>query len=277
MAPSTAAAALGGSPRAGTAMDAGLSVSGDGEPAVARVEPAAAAATPPAEPIFDRPRKKCASKRIGVTKPKVKRRSVTDTMQTDADKLMSAVERGLIKFEDIAVWPRMPIGGVGVAPGEKGESAFRAYIKQPAVVERLVSQGFSESGEGAPHPWYLIKGPGVVSPEDKVICKSLTPEQREKIEASRVAALNRASQLRVRQEVAALHHEISDESVIASTTDAAPSALGAHFPDNRPCSLCGFGDDAGTIICCDACNTPFHDSCAGAPPISGDWLCATCK
>jgi len=266
MAPSTAAAALGGSPR-GTAMDAGLSVSGDGEPAVARVEPAAAASTPPAEPTPG-PRKKRASKRIGVTKPNAKRRSVTDTMKSDADKLMSAVERGLIKFEDIAVMPGMPIGGIGVAPGEKGESAFWAYIKQPAVVGRLVSQGFLESAKGAPHPWYLIKGKGVVSPADKEICESLTAEQREKIEASRVAALERK---RLMRQGDATGHRVIDAKEVAI------AALGAHYPDTRPCSLCGVGDDAGTVICCDKCNTPFHDSCVGAPPVHGDWLCADCK
>jgi len=215
MAP-TAHAALGA--RRVTAMDTGLSVPGDGEPTVARAEPAAAAVTPPTEPTLDRPRKKRrASKRMDVTKPKAKRRSVTDTLQSDAEKLMSAVERGLIKFEDIAVMPGMPIGGIGVAPGEKGESAFWAYIKQPAVVARLVSQGFLDSAKGAPHPWYLIKGIKGVSPADKVICESLTPEQREKIEANRISALERKrlSQWRVRQDEAKELRELSGDTTIA--------------------------------------------------------------
>ena len=95
-----------------------------------------------------------------------------DALHSDAEKLLSAVNRGLIRFEDIPVLPGMPIGGIGVARGTKGEGAFRAYIKQPPVVARLVSQGFVESGKGAPHPWHLIKGKGVVSPADKVICQS---------------------------------------------------------------------------------------------------------
>ena len=156
-----------------------------------------------------------------------------DALHSDAEKLLSAVNRGLIRFEDIPVLPGMPIGGIGVARGTKGEGAFRAYIKQPPVVARLVSQGFVESGKGAPHPWHLIKGKGVVSPADKVICQSLTPEQRKRIETNRVAALKRLSQLRVRQDIATLHRELSDDTMIA-TTDAAIAAHGAHYPDTRP-------------------------------------------
>ena len=134
--------------------------------------------------------------RRGVTKPKGNqaRHSVTDVMETDAEKLLSAVERGLFKFEDILPMTGMPIGGVGVGrgtDGEKGEKAFWAYIKQPAVVTRLVSEGFRRSGGGAPHPWHLVKGVGVVSPTDKVLCRSLTPEQRKKIEVNRLNAIAR--------------------------------------------------------------------------------------
>ena len=50
-------------------------------------------------------------------------------------------------------------------------------------------------------------------------------------------------------------------------------------PDTRPCRACGFGDDAGTVRHCDACNTPYHDR----PPcvshelvVEGDWLCGPC-
>ena len=156
-----------------------------------------------------------------------------DALHSDAEKLLSAVNRGLIRFEDIPVLPGMPIGGIGVARGTKGEGAFRAYIKQPPVVARLVSQGFVESGKGAPHPWHLIKGKGVVSPADKVICQSLTSEQRKRIETNRVAALKRLSQLRVRQDIATLHRELSDDTMIAAT-DAAIAAHGAHYPDTRP-------------------------------------------
>ena len=153
--------------------------------------------------------------------------TTADTLHSDAEKLMSAVDRGLISFEEIPVLPGMPIGGIGVAPGSKGKGAFRAYIRQPPVVARLVSQGFVESGQGAPHPWHLIKGNGVVSPADKVICQSLTPEQREMIETNRVTALKRLSQLRVQQEVATLHRELSDDTMIAAT-DAAIAAHCAH-------------------------------------------------
>ena len=159
-----------------------------------------------------------------MTQPETK----ADALHSDAEKLLSAVKRGLIRFEDIPVLPGMPIGGIGVARGTKGEGAFRAYIKQPPVVARLVSQGFVESGKGAPHPWHLIKGKGVVSPADKVICQSLTPEQRKMIETNRIAALKRLSQLRVQQEVATMHREISDDTMIAAT-DAAIAAHCAHY------------------------------------------------
>ena len=134
--------------------------------------------------------------RRGVTKPKGSqaRHSVTDVMETDAEKLLSAVERGLFKFEDILPMTGMPIGGIGIGPGtdgEKGEKAFWAYIKQPTVVTRLVSEGFQRSGGGAPHPWHLVKGVGVVSPTDTVLCRSLTPEQRKKIEVNRLNAIAR--------------------------------------------------------------------------------------
>ena len=60
---------------------------------------------------------------------------------------------------------------------------------------------------------------------------------------------------------------------------AAPPSSGTDHcgADARPCKICGYGDDAGTIIHCDQCNTPFHDGCAGAPPVAGDWLCISCK
>ena len=186
-----------------------------------------------------------------------KRKSVTDTMKTDAEKLVSAEARGLIKFEKILPMAGMPIGGVGVGPGtegEKCEKAFCAYIKQPAVVDRLVSEGFERSGGGAPHPWHLVNGVGVVSPANKVICQSLTPEQHEKIDVNRLAAIARKN----------------GEPPLTSGADT-------YGVDTRPCDICGYGDDAGTIIHCDKCNTPFHDGCAGAPPIAGDWFCSSCK
>ena len=73
-----------------------------------------------------------------------------DTLHSDAEKLMSAVDRDLISFEEIPVLPGMPIGGIGVAPGSKGKGAFRAYIRQPPVVARLVSQGFVNMNSTTP-------------------------------------------------------------------------------------------------------------------------------
>ena len=206
----------------------------DDEAGAQPAQPAAAAAQPTTR----------APARRGVTKSKIKptrRASVTDTIESNAEKLLSAEARGLIKFEKIPPTAGMAIGGVGVGPGDKGGAAFGAYIRQPAVVDRLQAEGFVRSGGGAPHPWHLVKGTGIVLPADKVLCRSLTPGQREKIESNRRRAIARRG------------------------------------ADIRPCGLCGHGDDAGTVIHCDHCNLPFHDGCAGAPPVAGDWFCAACK
>ena len=70
-----------------------------------------------------------------------RRRSVTDTMDSDAEKLWSASTRGLLKFEDILPIPGiMPNGGIGVGPGRKGKMALWAYIKHPAVLARLENE-----------------------------------------------------------------------------------------------------------------------------------------
>ena len=51
--------------------------------------------------------------------------------------------------------------------------------------------------------------------------------------------------------------------------------------DTRPCSVCGGGDDEGTLLLCDECNTPFHNGihCAGfiARCDYGDWVCLDCS
>ena len=153
----------------------------------------------------------------GVTKSSARpaRRRDTDAMETVAEMLWSASTRGLLKFEDIVPMEGMPIGGVGVGPGTKGEQAFRAYTKHAVVIARLEAEGFVRSGAGAPQPWHMVKGNGIVSPADKAICRSLTPKQRDDIEAQRVAALKRRSQLRVQRDVAALHGELSDDMMIA--------------------------------------------------------------
>ena len=133
--------------------------------------------------------------RGGVTKSagKKPRHSPTDAMETDAEKLWSAKERGLIAFEDIPPMlgiPFMPAGGVGISPGTRGVQAFWAYIRRPKVIARLEAEGFVPSA-GAPHPWHQISGrPGIVSPAES-ICRKLTLEQREQIEANRLAALIR--------------------------------------------------------------------------------------
>ena len=83
------------------------------------------------------------------------------------------------------------MGAVGVAVGSKGRAAFFSYLKQPKVIARLEAEGFERAGPGAPHPWYLRLGPGVVAPGEKALCRSLTNEQRARIEANRIAALER--------------------------------------------------------------------------------------
>ena len=55
-----------------------------------------------------------------------------------------------------------------------------------------------------------------------------------------------------------------------------------HMPeDTRPCSVCGGGDDEGTLLLCEECNMPFHNGlyCAGfiARCDYGDWVCLDCS
>ena len=51
--------------------------------------------------------------------------------------------------------------------------------------------------------------------------------------------------------------------------------------DTRPCSVCGGGDDEGTILLCDECNKPYHNGihCAGFVTECdyGDWACLNCS
>ena len=51
--------------------------------------------------------------------------------------------------------------------------------------------------------------------------------------------------------------------------------------DTRPCSVCGGGDDEGTILACVECNQPFHDCIHCAGFVSGcdygDWVCLDCS
>ena len=97
----------------------------------------------------------------------------------------------MLEFERISPMEGLPMGAVGVAPGSKGDAAFFSYLKQSKVIARLESEGFERAGRGAPHPWYLRLEPGVVEPGEKALCRALTSEQRARIEANRVVALER--------------------------------------------------------------------------------------
>ena len=116
------------------------------------------------------------------------RTSAADRMATPAEQLWSGKTRGLLEFERIAPTQGLPMGAVGVAPGSRGDAAFFSYLKQPKVIARLESEGFER---GPPHPWYLRLEHGVVTPGEKALCRALTGEQRARIEANRLAALER--------------------------------------------------------------------------------------
>lgn len=127
-------------------------------------------------------------------RPRAPRPSDTDLMASPAEQLWSGKTRGLIEFESIAPTNGLELGGVGLAVGSKGRAAFFSYLKQPKVIARLEAEGFERAGPGAPHPWYLRLGPGVVAPGEKALCRNLTCEQRVRIEANRIAALERRRQ-----------------------------------------------------------------------------------
>ena len=128
-------------------------------------------------------------------KPRAPRHSLTDSMETTAEQLWSAKTRGVLDFEPIEpIRDAMPVGGVGIIAGPAGGGgSFESYIKNPKVVKRLEAEGFEQAGRGAPHRWFLVIKPGVVTPANKALARSLTPEQRAKIEANRIAALKRKS------------------------------------------------------------------------------------
>ena len=142
----------------------------------------AAARNPPGAGVSTQP-PRAATKRS--------RTSATDRMPTPAEQLWSGKTRGLLEFERISPMEGLPMGAVGVAPGSKGDAAFFSYLKQPKVIARFKSEGFERAGRGAPHPWYLRLEYGVVTPGEKALCRSLTDEQRARIEANRLAALER--------------------------------------------------------------------------------------
>ena len=126
-----------------------------------------------------------------VKRPRAPRKSVTESMDSAAEQLWSATTRDFLAFDSIAPTNGLPLGGIGVAAGSKGDAAFYSYLKQPAVIARLHAEGFERANRGAPHPWFLIIKPGVVSPAEKALCRSLTSTQRARIEANRLAARER--------------------------------------------------------------------------------------
>tara|TARA_B110000196_G_scaffold22444_1_gene17509 strand:+ start:274 stop:621 length:348 start_codon:yes stop_codon:yes gene_type:complete len=107
------------------------------------------------------------------------------------------------------------MGAVGLAAGSEGQAAFFSYLKQQKVVARLEAEGFERARQWAPHPWFLPLAPGVVSPHDKALARALTDGQRAMVEANRIAALKCLSQ----HNVAALHGELSDNTMIAAIAD----------------------------------------------------------
>ena len=132
-----------------------------------------------------------AEPRRAVKRPRAPRKSVTESMDSAAEQLWSAKTRDFLEFESIAPTNGLPLGGVGVAAGSQGDDAFYSYLKQPAVIARLHAEGFERANRGAPHPWFLMIKPGVVSPAKKALCRSLTSTQRARIEANRLVALER--------------------------------------------------------------------------------------
>ena len=128
-----------------------------------------------------------------VKRPRAPRKSVTESMDSAAEQLWSAKTRDFLEFDSIAPTNGLPLGGVGVAAGSKGDAAFYSYLKQPAVIARLQAEGFERANRGAPHPWFLMIKPGAacVSPAEKALCRSLTSTQRARIEANRLVAIER--------------------------------------------------------------------------------------
>ena len=112
-------------------------------------------------------------------------------MDSAAEQLWSATTRDFLAFDSIAPTNGLPLGGIGVAAGSKGDAAFYSYLKQPAVIARLQAEGFERAARGAPHPWFLMLKLGVVSPAKKALCRSLTSTQRARIEANRLVAIER--------------------------------------------------------------------------------------
>ena len=131
-----------------------------------------------------------------IRKPSKKRPSVTDAMATDAEKIVSGVDRQKIELIDseehaaklAEVWPEAPAPCVVVVPGSNGH--FN-YIK--AIHERLSAEGFVLA---LPYP-YRPKLPGQLPLRQEAAMKrrqakedaALTKEQRDRIESNRLRAI----------------------------------------------------------------------------------------
>ena len=137
-----------------------------------------------------------------IRKPSKKRPSVTDSMESNAEKIVSGVTRKKIELidsdEDAAkleqVWPGAPVPCVVVVPGSKGH--FN-YIKK--IHERLSAEGFIL---GLPYP-HRPKRPGQLPLHLEAEMRirqsnegrALTEEQRERIERNKRLALEKLAQL----------------------------------------------------------------------------------
>ena len=124
-----------------------------------------------------------------------KRKSVTDGMASDAEKLMSGVHRGLVEILDADTqphelskhWPDHPRDCEVVVPGPNGHHKYLVNI-----ADRLVALGFAFGT----FP-YRHKSPGQPSVELEAKIKSrqaketaeLTADQRARIEQNRLRAL----------------------------------------------------------------------------------------
>ena len=131
-------------------------------------------------------------------KPSGRRGSGTTGLASEAEKIMSGVERQLIKLldsdsdEDAAelarVWPNAPPSCVVVVPGVKGHFKYIMNIK-----DRLAGEGFVL---GLPYP-HRPKVAGQLSLQQEAAMRrrqakedtALTPEQKERIEFNRRRAL----------------------------------------------------------------------------------------
>jgi hypothetical protein len=97
-----------------------------------------------------------------------KRPSVTDSMTTNAAKILSGVERKLIQLLDSEadavalqeVWPAAPGSCLVVVPGAKGDKSYIYLIR-----ERLKAEGFKFDGEAK--MWYRRSFPGQLTLEQK--------------------------------------------------------------------------------------------------------------